>query len=162
MINNAANAEHITVAEYAKIKGVSVQSVYKQLNNRLKPYLIMVENKKCLKSTVLEELKNDNSTAVKQQFNNHSTEVLNQSLIETLQKNIEILQNQLEVKDEQIKQLNERLEQALQTVSQSHYIAASAITEGNAADTEETPQTVITEEKKKNLTKYGIQKGEKE
>ena len=34
MINNAANAKHITVAEYAKIKGVSVQSVYKQLNNR--------------------------------------------------------------------------------------------------------------------------------
>ena len=151
MINNAANAEHITVAEYAKIKGVSVQSVYKQLNNRLKPYLIIVDNKKCLKSTVLEELKNDNSTAVKQQFNNHSTEVLNQSLIETLQKNIEILQNQLEVKDEQIKQLNERLEQALQTVSQSHYIAASAITEGNAADTEDTPQTVITEEKKKGI-----------
>ena len=151
MKKNAAGIEYITVSEYAKIKGVSVQSVYKQLNNRLKPFLIMVENKKCLKSTVLEELKNDNSTAVKQPFNNFSTEVLNQSLIETLQKNIEILQNQLEVKDEQIKQLNERLEQALQTVSQSHYIAASAITEGNAADTEETPQTVITEEKKKGI-----------
>ena len=151
MKKNAAGIEYITVSEYAKIKGVSVQSVYKQLNNRLKPFLIMVENKKCLKSTVLEELKNDNSTAVKQPLNNFSTEVLNQSLIETLQKNIEILQNQLEVKDEQIKQLNERLEQALQTVSQSHYIAASAITEGNAADTEETPQTVITEEKKKGI-----------
>ena len=151
MKKNAAGIEYITVSEYAKIKGVSVQSVYKQLNNRLKPFLIMVENKKCLKSTVLEELKNDNSTKVEQQFNNFSTEVLNQSLIETLQKNIEILQNQLEVKDEQIKQLNERLEQALQTVSQSHYIAASAITEGNAADTEETPQTVITEEKKKGI-----------
>ena len=151
MKKNAAGIEYITVSEYAKIKGVSVQSVYKQLNNHLKPFLIMVENKKCLKSTVLEELKNDNSTAVKQPFNNFSTEVLNQSLIETLQKNIEILQNQLEVKDEQIKQLNERLEQALQTVSQSHYIAASAITEGNAADTEETPQTVITEEKKKGI-----------
>ena len=151
MKKNAAGIEYITVSEYAKIKGVSVQSVYKQLNNRLKPFLIMVENKKCLKSTVLEELKNDNSTAVKQPFNNFSTEVLNQSLIETLQKNIEILQNQLEVKDEQIKQLNERLEQALQTVSQSHYIAASAITEGNAADNEETPQTVITEEKKKGI-----------
>jgi hypothetical protein len=40
----------------------------------------------------------------------------------------------------------------LQTVSQSHFIAASAITEGNAADTEETPQTIITtEETKKSL-----------
>ena len=68
-----------------------------------------------------------------------------------MQKNIEILQNQLEVKDEHIKQLNERSQQALDTVSQSHYIAASAITEGNAADTEETPQTVITEEKKKGI-----------
>ena len=151
MKKNAAGIEYITVSEYAKIKGVSVQSVYKQLNNRLKPFLIMVENKKCLLSTVIDEIETKNSTKVEQPFNNFSTEVLNQSLIETLQKNIEILQNQLEVKDEQIKQLNERLEQALQTVSQSHYIAASAITEGNAADTEETPQTVITEEKKKGI-----------
>lgn len=144
-------ADLITVAEYAKAKGVSVQSVYKQLNNRLKPYLKEVDGKKYLLSTVLTEIQPNNSTAVKQPFNNHSTEVLNQSLIEMLQKNNEVLQRQLEIKDEQIKQLNERLEQALQTVSQSHFIAASAITEGNAADTEETPQTVITEEKKKGI-----------
>lgn len=144
-------ADLITVAEYAKAKGVSVQSVYKQLNNRLKPYLKEVDGKKYLLSTVLTEIQSNNSTEVKQPFNNHSTEVLNQSLIEMLQKNNEVLQRQLEIKDEQIKQLNERLEQALQTVSQSHFIAASAITEGNAADTEETPQTVVTEEKKKGI-----------
>lgn len=144
-------ADLITVAEYAKAKGVSVQSVYKQLNNRLKPYLKEVDGKKCLLSTVLTEIQPNHSTEDEQPFNNHSTEVLNQSLIETMQKTIEVLQNQLSTKDEQIKQLNERLEQALQTVSQSHFIAASAITEGNAADTEETPQTVITEEKKKGI-----------
>ena len=149
MKKNAAGIEYITVSEYAKIKGVSVQSVYKQLNNRLKPYLIMVENKKCLLSTVIDEIETNHSTEVEQPFNNHSTESLNQSLIETMQKTIEVLQSQLSVKDEQIKQLNERLEQALQTVSQSHYIAASAITEGNAADNEETPQTIITTEEKK-------------
>lgn len=146
------NKELLSVAEYAKAKGVSVQSVYKQLNNRLKPYLKEVDGKKYLLSTVLTEIQPNNSTAVEQPFNNRSTEVLNQSLVETMQKTIEILQNQLSIKDEQIKQLNERLEQALQTVSQSHFIAASAITEGNAADTEETPQTVITtEETKKSL-----------
>lgn len=144
-------ADLITVAEYAKAKGVSVQSVYKQLNNRLKPYLKEVDGKKYLLSTVLTEIQPNHSTEDEQPFNNHSTEVLNQSLIETMQKTIEVLQNQLSTKDEQIKQLNERLEQALQTVSQSHFIAASAITEGNAADTEETPQTVITEEKKKGI-----------
>jgi TolA-binding protein len=152
MKKNAAGIEYITVAEYAKIKGVSSQAVYKQLNKRLKPFFIMVENQKCLLSTVLDEVETENSTAVEQPFNNHSTEDLNQSLIETMQKTIEVLQSQLSVKDEQIKQLNERLEQALQTVSQSHYIAASAITEGNAAETEETPQTIITtEETKKSL-----------
>lgn len=152
MNKTAAGIEYITVAEYAKIKGVSSQAVYKQLNKRLKPFFIMVENQKCLLSTVLDEDETKNSTAVQQPFNNHSTEVLNQSLIEMLQKNNEVLQRQLEIKDEQIKQLNERLEQALQTVSQSHYIAASAITEGNNADTEETPQTVtVTEQKKQSL-----------
>lgn len=153
MTDNAANAELITVAEYAKIKGVTVQSVYKQLNNRLKPFLKVVDGKKYLLSTAVGETIKSNSTEVEQPFNNHSTEVLNQSLIEMLQKNNEVLQRQLEIKDEQIKQLNERLEQALQTVSQSHYIAASAITEGNAAtDENETPQTVtVTEEKKQSL-----------
>ncbi len=152
MKKNSAGIEYITVAEYAKIKGVSVQSVYKQLNNRLKPFLIMVENKKCLLSTVLDEIETKNSTEVQQPFNNHSTEDLNPSLIETLKQTVEVLQSQLSIKDEQIKQLNERLEQALQTVSQSHFIAASAITEGNAAETEETPQTIITtEETKKSL-----------
>ena len=38
--------EYITVSEYAEIKGISQQAVYKQLKNKLKPFLIMVESKK--------------------------------------------------------------------------------------------------------------------
>ena len=95
MKKNAAGIEYITVSEYAKIKGVSSQAVYKQLNKRLKPFFIMVENQKCLLSTVLDEVETEGSTEVEQPFNNHSTESLNQSLIATMQKTIEVLQNQL-------------------------------------------------------------------
>lgn len=46
---------YITIAEYAKIKGVSVQAVYKRLNTSLKPFVKQVENRKMLDIACLEE-----------------------------------------------------------------------------------------------------------
>lgn len=142
------NKEFLSIAEYAKIKGVSVQAVYKQLNNSLKPYLIIVEGKKKLKSTVLNSEVEKIVKPLNQPLKQPSIEDLNHSLIETLNKTVALLQEQLQTKDEQIKALNERLEQALNNTSQSNYIAATAINEGlptaaaeeqsNAA--EDTPQ----------------------
>ena len=45
--------ELITISEYAKIKGISRQAVYKQLPTKLSKYVVMVDNKKYLQRAVL-------------------------------------------------------------------------------------------------------------
>lgn len=40
------NQEYLSIKEFAAAVGVSQQAIYKQLNNKLKPYLKMVDNKK--------------------------------------------------------------------------------------------------------------------
>lgn len=47
--------EYLTIKEYAEIKGVSVQSVYKRLNGTLKPFLSTVEGRKVLSRKALGE-----------------------------------------------------------------------------------------------------------
>ena len=49
------NNEYLSVSQYAEIKGVSKQAVYKQLNNKLKPFLIVVDGKKYIDKAVLTE-----------------------------------------------------------------------------------------------------------
>ena len=67
--------EYLTIAEYAEIKGISKQAVYKQLNNKLKDYVEIVENKKRLKISVLEENIQPHSTKVEQPIQPISTKV---------------------------------------------------------------------------------------
>ena len=47
--------EYLTIKEYAEIKGVSVQSVYKRLNGSLNPFLSTVEGRKVLNRKALGE-----------------------------------------------------------------------------------------------------------
>lgn len=47
--------DYITVAEYAKIRGVSVSSVYKRLGGTLKQYYKVIDGKKCLSAKILVE-----------------------------------------------------------------------------------------------------------
>lgn len=54
----------LTIKEFAELAGVTRQTVYKQLNNRLNPYCQLVDNKKMLELRALEEVcqpKDDNS-----------------------------------------------------------------------------------------------------
>ena len=53
--------KYITISDYAKLKGVSTTAIYKRLSTSLKPFLIMVEGKKCLKIEVLEEDRSNGS-----------------------------------------------------------------------------------------------------
>ena len=101
------NKDYITISQYAEIKGISKQAVYKKLNNQLKGSLILVENKKCLKIEVLseDEVKSLNQVEqplnqVEQQFNNPLQPLLEKELeeknntIKSLLKQIENLQAQ--------------------------------------------------------------------
>ena len=109
----------VTVKEFAKMAGVSEQSVYKRLTTSLKPYLTMVDNRKMVDISALSEiynkdimqpLNNFDSTG----FNNLETASESQIQTELLQKQIEDLRQdkerlyeELEIKNDQIKSLSE-------------------------------------------------------
>lgn len=101
------NKELLTVSEYAKIKGISKQAVYKRLNNQLQPFLIVVESRKYIHINALSPEEQARLSAVEQpveqQLNNHfqpSANLLEQQLAEkdstiaSLLRQIENLQEQ--------------------------------------------------------------------
>lgn len=94
--------EYISVAEFAKEAGISVQAVYK----RFKPKFKQVEGKKMLKKSLLAEF------GLNQVDNN-----LNQS---DNSKMLDFLMKQLEEKDKQIEKLQESLDhsQQLQAIAE--------------------------------------------
>ena len=114
------NNDYISVKEYAQLKGVSPQSVYKQLSTKLATYVVMVENRKMLKKEVLETLENK---GVEAQFNQVDNQVDNQveklstnfnseELIRINQRNekiIDELRAQIEEKDKQIKEQSQHI-----------------------------------------------------
>jgi hypothetical protein len=89
---------YISIQEYAKIKGISTQAVYKQLTTKLTTYVVEVDNHKMLKISVLDE---DLNNQVDNRVANHSTKVDNQvaidsRYIERLEKDIEYLRKTLD------------------------------------------------------------------
>lgn len=97
----------LTVAEYADAKRITKQAVYKQLNNRLKEFLVVVDGKKYIDKAALgnsekadsTEVKQD-STEVEQPFNNQIQPWL-QAQIEEKDKTIESLLRQVETLTQQ-------------------------------------------------------------
>lgn len=88
--------EYISIKEFAELAGVSQQAIYKQLNNKLKTYLKVVDGKKSLEKSALELFKKqENSSTVEQQL-------------------INMLQTELNQKNEQIAQLQKLLDQEQQ------------------------------------------------
>lgn len=102
------NNEYLSVSQYAELKGISKQAVYKQLNNKLKPFLIVVDGKKYIDKAVLTEgdnpqLNNQQPTVeqqVEQPATNQIQLLLEQQLaekdttIQSLLRQIENLQEQ--------------------------------------------------------------------
>jgi hypothetical protein len=111
-IKKMNDKKYISVSQYAKIKGISQQAVYKQLKNKLKDFLIVVEGKKCLKIEVLNEVQqqslNEVQQPIQQPFNNPIQPFLQQQ-IEEKDKTIESLLRQVETLQEQNGKLTELL-----------------------------------------------------
>ena len=118
------NKDYITVSQYAEIKGISKQAVYKKLNNQLKDSLILVDNKKCLKMSVLDEVEKQKLNQVEQPLNqveqqlNNPFQPLFEKELEEKNKTIESLLRQIENLQEQ----NSRLTKLL---SNSQYLLAA-------------------------------------
>ena len=93
--------KHITISQYAALKGISKQAVYKRLNNKLKDFLIVVDGQKYLDIAVLSEAEknrlNEVEQQVERQFNNQ------------IQPQIEFLESQMEEKDKTIAALLEQI-----------------------------------------------------
>ena len=112
------NKELYTVAEFAKIAGVSKQAVYSRLDKGLKQFVQKVDGQKMLKKEALQlydkqEVEQSNSS--------------NLSTLDLLSKKIESLQRQLEEKDKQIERLTEALIIEQQHASQAQALHAGTI-----------------------------------
>lgn len=118
------NKDYITVSQYAEIKGISKQAVYKRLNNQLKDSLIIVDKQKCIKTEALSEEEKQGlnqveqpCNQVEQQFNNHFQPLFEKEL-EEKNNTIKSLLKQIETLQEQNSRLTELL-------SNSQYLLAA-------------------------------------
>lgn len=101
--------EYLSIKDFAAAVGITKQAVYKQLNNKLKPYLKEVDNKKMIeKSALLLFERKSDLNQDEQQLNNQ----LNEKLIDMLQKELEEKGQQLHEKDKQIAELQKLLDQS--------------------------------------------------
>lgn len=143
--------QHITVAEYAEIKGISKQAVYKQLNNKLNNYVETVEGKKCLKISVLEESIQPHSTKVEQPIQPVSTEVEQpiqpvwETQLKEKDKTIDSLLRQIEALQKQ----NDRLTDLLQNSQMLLAVEKQQLISAQEAKTEDTAEPIQQKPKKK-------------
>ena len=109
------NKDYITISQYAEIKGISKQAAYKKLNNQLKDSLILIDNKKCLKIEVLDEVERQELNRVEQPLNrveqplNNQFQPLFEKELEEKNKTIDSLLRQIENLQEQNSRLTELL-----------------------------------------------------
>ena len=137
--------EYITIAEYANIKGVSKQAVYKQLNNKLKEFEKVVDGKKCLDIGVLTEVEQQKVNQVEQPLNN-SFQPLLEKQIEEKDKTIQSLLRQVENLQEQNSRLTELLHNSQYLLAAEQRKALEAEKQP-PQDIEEQPQETKTEKK---------------
>ena len=97
------NKDYMSIKDFAIKVGVSQQAIYKQLNNKLKKYLKVVDNKKYLHISALKEYLDieENSTN-------------EQQLLNLLQTTIDTLKEQLQEKDKQIANFQKQQDQEQQ------------------------------------------------
>lgn len=101
------NDKLLTIKQYSEQAGITQQAVYKQLNKRLKNYVVVVENQKMLKESALKDFHVQPSrTTVKQPENDHFDTLLKQN-----QQTIDLLQKELERKNDQISELQKIIDQ---------------------------------------------------
>lgn len=134
----------LTVQEFAEQAGVSVQAVYKRLNNSLNPYIQLVEGRKMLKSSALYEIY---GVKVEQPIQPSIQPELNEktgnSEVDFLRKQVEQLQAELSKERQHSRELAEQIvllanqAQKLQLAQMSPQL----IDGGGAADPADPEQT---------------------
>ena len=111
--------DFLTVKEYAEIKGCSTQYVYRILQTKLQPYVVVVEGKKCIKKEALDEGETNQPTNTTTQTNRVANKGVLPSSLSTFEemkrinerneKLIDDLRAQVKEKDLQLSQLNDKV-----------------------------------------------------
>lgn len=115
------NDEYISIAEFAKRAGVSVQAIYKRLSTDLSTEFKLVENKKMLKTKALEKFGLN-------QVENQVEKVENQvETINLLKKTIDLLEKELSLKNKEIEELHNRLRESHAMVQHQQELHAGTI-----------------------------------
>lgn len=116
----------LTVKEFAEIAGVSVQSVYKRLNNQLSTFVKLVDNRKMLEYRALREIYGidikPKLNEVEQPIQPFVKPDLMEKTINLLEKQNEQLSKELEIKNKQIEELNNRLAECQTLLNQQQQL----------------------------------------
>lgn len=109
----------LTIREFAEVAGVSRQNIYNQLEGRLSPYVIEIDNIKMIKKTALKYYPN----ALEQVDSKVDSKVEQPKKSGYITENIlETLNKQLEIKDKQITELNKTIESMTNLMNQQQVL----------------------------------------
>lgn len=135
----------LTVLEYAEMKNVSVQSVYKRLKTGLKEYCVEIDGKKYIKRSALEQSAEQPEPKKEPDYSEDYVQQL-LARIEGLEADKKRLEQKNDEKDAQIKEITERL-----TVLLKNELDRTALQAAPAAETVEVvqPADAAEPEKKK-------------
>lgn len=142
--------QYLSIKDFAQAAGVSVQSVYKRLNqveNPLNQYLNLIDGKKMLDIKALKDVYGiEVEQPVEQPLNRNSQpDSTRDTAIKALSQQLEVLQDQIKSKDQQIEELNQRLKESMQLLDQQQKLTAIAeqkvmMLEQQSTDQEEDPK----------------------
>lgn len=156
-----SNENYLTVAEYAAAKHITKQAVYKQLNNKLKEFLVVVDGKKFISKAALEGDEeptfNRVEQPVEQQLNNQIQPFL-ESQIEEKDRTIERLLLQIEKLQEQNGRLTELLHnsQVLLAAEKKLYLEQEANREAEQQSADIEHETILHTERKEKRGIWGL------
>ena len=148
-IQQMNNKNYITVSQYSEIKGITKQAVYKQLNKKLKPFLIVVDNQKYIDLAALSDEERERLNGDKQpneqpaeQPTDNPLQPFFESQIEEKDKVIESLLRQIESLQEQNHRLTELLQnsQILLAAEKKLYLEQKTSPQEEKPIEQETPQ----------------------
>lgn len=141
---------YLSIKDFAQAAGVSVQSVYKRLNqveNHLNQYLNLIDGKKMLDVKALKDVYGiEVEQPVEQPLNRNSQpDSTSDTAIKALSQQLEVLQDQIKSKDQQIEELNQRLKESMQLLDQQQKLTAIAeqkvmMLEQQSEDQEQQPE----------------------
>lgn len=124
------NEELLTIQEFAELAGVSRQTVYKQLNNRLNQYCQLVDKRKMLKSSALYDVYGVQIDTICQPEVDKFVNQVSTEEIKFLRAQVERLQAELEKEREHNREKDKQLLDTLNKLAESQ----AALSAGQAAD----------------------------